>query len=510
MSDVVKRTWYALSIADVLFLVLIAGIMPRAKNGMLDDPGLGWHLRNIDAMIAQGGWLSEDPFSGPRRGAPWRTNQWIGDLVLRFGEAWGGKEGIAVVVTLVLAFTFRLLYGMLRVDGVPWPAAAGWTVWAATATAMSWAARPNVASLLFIMLVARACVGFHEGRYSQRRMLWLMPLMMLWANTHGGFAAGLLTMVGAGVIELGIALLTSNAETRQAARSRVLVWAYLFPGCVLATCLNPYGWTLYTWVFKLLGNSYFLSLHTEWFSPDFKAPGGIRYELLMLAVPLLLAVSRRRPNLVELGLSLLWLHYALSSRRFVGLWVLVVVPMLARLCLDVPVLRDWASRVSLSEGLRQLLAGSSSRPRPFLWSVAIGVGLLGWARVTDDYAGHNPRKIPDRALGWLIEHRPGKTILHDYNWGGYVTWLGWPETLNWIDDRTEVQGREHIEEYFSLANAVPGSETILDERGVEIVCFRPKTPLISRLLDHPDWEMIYEDDVAVILERRISSEPAKP
>ena len=36
------------------------------EHSLLDDPGLGWHLRNIDAMREQGGWLREDPFGDPR------------------------------------------------------------------------------------------------------------------------------------------------------------------------------------------------------------------------------------------------------------------------------------------------------------------------------------------------------------------------------------------------------------------------------------------------------------
>ena len=34
---------------------------------------------------------------------------------------------------------------------------------------------------------------------------------------------------------------------------------------------------------------------------------------------MLLAVSKRRPNLVELGLALLWFHFALTGFRYVSL-----------------------------------------------------------------------------------------------------------------------------------------------------------------------------------------------
>ena len=57
--------WYVPGGADLVFLVLSVLIIPSARQGMLDDPGLGWHLRNIDAMRAQGGWLGDN--AGPMR-----------------------------------------------------------------------------------------------------------------------------------------------------------------------------------------------------------------------------------------------------------------------------------------------------------------------------------------------------------------------------------------------------------------------------------------------------------
>ncbi|QDU63706.1 hypothetical protein Pan216_45870 [Planctomycetes bacterium Pan216] len=502
MSNTSKSSWFALGIPDILFLILVLGIVQRSQFGMLDDPGLGWHLRNVDAMWQQGGWLMEDPFSGPRAGAAWRTNQWLGDLVLRLGEAWGGKEGIAAVMTLFLAFMYRILYGIFRSDGLSWPAALFWTFWGVMATALSWGARPNVASLLFLMLLVRACNLFHEGRISRRRMFWLVPLMTLWANTHGGFVAGLVTLAATALIELGIGVLAPEPEQRSGGIARFVFLVILFPACVAATLINPYGWGLYPWIFQLLGDPFFMGLHTEWKSPDFHATGAFRYESLMLALPVLLTFSRRRVNALELALCLLWLHFALSGRRYVALWVLVSIPMMARLSLELPFWKRLGERFPISSDLAALLAKPPSRPAPFFWSLVIAVVFLGWARLTDDYAAHNQKRIPTQTLDWLTEHHGEKTILHHYNWGGYVTWSGWPETKNWIDDRNEVQGEEHVKDYFSLLDAAPGWEEQLVRGGVEIVCLPRDTPLVSRLLEHPDWSIIHEGKYAVVLERK--------
>ena len=45
---------------------------------------------------------------------------------------------------------------------------------AAMGISCSWVARPNLFTLLFVLLTARICIRFHEGRCSRRATLWLL------------------------------------------------------------------------------------------------------------------------------------------------------------------------------------------------------------------------------------------------------------------------------------------------------------------------------------------------
>src|SRR5207248_8755589 len=101
----------------------------------------------------------------------------------------------------VLAFTLRCLYRMLLRDGAPWPVAVFWTALGAMGTSCSWAARPNLFTMLFVQVTSRVCVLFHEGRLSRRATLWLWPLFAVWANVHGGFVAGFSLLGATPVIE---------------------------------------------------------------------------------------------------------------------------------------------------------------------------------------------------------------------------------------------------------------------------------------------------------------------
>ncbi len=496
-----KPRWFRLGLDDVLLLVLVLGIIQRSQDGMLDDPGLGWHLRNVDAMVEQRGWLAVDPFSGPQGGRPWLANQWLGDLVLRLGWWWAGLEGIAAVTTLTLALAFCLLYRLLLRDGLPWPAALFWTYLAVLGTSISWVARPNIFTIVFVMITAWVLERYHRQVCTRRDTLWLLPLFTIWANTHGGFVAGLLMIAVTLVIEASLAVAAPQASDRQEARPRLVHTSWLLAGTFVATLLNPYGWKLYPWVFHLLGNDFYMKANTEWYSPDFRSLGAFRYELLMLLVPILLYLSKRRPSLVALALCIVWLHLALSGQRYVPLWVVVTVPMLARLSMGIPALGELLNRLRLSEDIRTLLV---ARPQPKAWlgTVVIVIGLLAWARYTEGFSGHNPKNIPVSALTNLLGEHNGQVVFHHYNWGGWLTWHGWPRLRNWIDDRAEVQGQAHIEQWLRLMEGRPGWEQTFAEYGVELVCIPVNAPLAYQLQTHQGWKETYRDPYAVLFERK--------
>lgn len=492
------KTWFG--VADLVFLIFSLGVLLRARGSMLDDPGLGWHLRNIDAMLAHGGWLTHDPFTVPLADWPWRTNVWLGDLWLWLGWHWGGLNGIAVFTTIIIALTCRWLYSMLVRDGVAWPLAAFWTLLGGLGTSISWTARPNIFSVPLLMYIAWICDRYHRGKATRRETFWLLPLFVLWANLHGGFPAGIATIAVALAVEIALALGVPHSRNRQGARERAKHFALLLVGCLAATCINPYGWTMYPWIFQLLGNDYFMNNNLEWHSPDFHALGAMRYELFILVLPLAIALAKRRPSLAALAISILWLHAALSGQRYIALWVVVTVPLVARLSMSIPWLADLAARCQVTPELRSFF---STPPRPSRWiaTAAIALALVLWSRGADSFAAISPHRIPTQALDELVKRAEGKVVFHHYNWGGYITWQGWPKVRNWIDDRNEVHGQAHIEEYFAIIDARGPWREKLDRYRVALVCIPPHKPLAERLAEDPAWQETYRDEYAVIFER---------
>ncbi len=497
------RGWLTLrpGLADWLLLLLLVAIIHRAQGSMLDDPGVGWHLRNVDAMLAEGTWLTHDPFTQQHESATWRTNQWLGDLVLWLGWRWGGLEGIAAVTTILLALILRHLFRILSSENIPWPWALLWTYLAALGISFSFVARPNVFTILGVMITASTLDRYHRGVCTRRATLWLLPLFLIWVNTHGGFAAGLMMLIAAVGIEGVLAWGVPYGNERSGARVRMIHLLKLTVAVFVCTLINPYGLAIYSWIFQLLGNPFFMQFNGEWHSPDFHVLGAFRLELLLLLLPILLATCRHRPSLMALALCLLWLHLGLASKRYMPLWVVVTVPLLARLSVDLP----WLKKISNTLGQRWQLTGEfrrvlslpSRQSAPLFTAFACAL-LLVWARWCDDYAYHAPEHIPTRALRHVIDQHGDRCVFHHHDWGGWLTWHGWPRVKNWLDDRAEVQGQQHLMEYQDLLAARGAWEQILAEQGVEVVCIPPESSLAWQLASRRSWRETYRDDYAVV------------
>ncbi len=505
-----RLPWYAVGFADLLLVFFTLGILQTAGSGMVDDPGLGWHLRIADRMWESRGFIFSEPFCYPTEGQPAIAHAWLGDIVLRLAYGWGGLNGVAVLTALCLAWTLCLLYTRMTCEGTNWLVAAAWTFLAALGTSCSWLARPNVFTFPALVLVAGLCERYHAGAISAKKTLWLLPVFLLWPNLHGGFLAGILVLAVTYFVECALSLAASRGADRRAARKRLRWWTILGASLFAVTLVNPYGMGLYRWNLRMITDPFIRSgSTTEWLAPNFTEPGWFRIELLVLLFPLLAALNRHRISPLPLALGVVWLHFGLTGARYSPLWVVVVVPTLAVLTAGIPWLTVTAKKAvgGLSADLRTWVAKGPPQSSPFL-GLALSALLLFASPWMGNLARHDQDLIPSQSLDKLLEMYHGERVFHWANWGGYLTWHGWdchPRFKTWINDRLDIHGQEATERYRAVIQARPGWEGALRAYGVELLCIPPGSPLARAARESPNWRAAYEDARLTVFRRVESS-----
>src|SRR5579883_2494937 len=199
----------------------------------LSDRDWPWHLADFDRMTREGLWpwsraLFEDRFSYASEG-DFLPVHWIFEVTLGVAERAMGVAGVEVVRVFLVALAFALLAGLLGKRGLGPLASAAVALIVAAATRGRLLERPHLVTLIGLILLWDQLLGFREGK---KKHLWmLVPLFLVWANSHPGVVYGVIFAVGFAV----------------AARFSWKGWAGVLGGCV-ATLATPAGPRLYPYL----------------------------------------------------------------------------------------------------------------------------------------------------------------------------------------------------------------------------------------------------------------------
>ncbi len=134
-------------------------------------------------------------------------------------------------------------------------------------------------------------------------------------------------------------------------------------------------------------------------------------------------------------------------------------------------------------------------------SDALLIAVTGFGVAAKRMYFHRPRITPAERNSF-DRHAKAGPILNDYNFGGYLDFVGIPP---FIDGRAELYGEAYMlrhDRALSLQN-LPDFLRLLDEYRVSARRCSRRRRRPSRLLDRlPDWQRIYADDIAVVHLRR--------
>lgn len=290
------------------------------------DPDLWWHLR-------LGQWIADNHaiphtefFSYTANGAPLVAHEWLSELLFWAVHAVVGLAGLAVVAGLATWSGLLALAWIARQRG-----ASGFNVGAVLllgAKAMQPISGTRPQMLTFALLCWSLFLLDRHLRRGGRAIWLLVPLFLLWANLHAGFAAGLALLV----VALTAAALDSRwlHKLDSTARRRLATAAGALLLSSLAVLVNPNGFDLYR--YAILGSTPAAhQLIQEWQSPDFTTIGMAPLALLILATAASMALNRRRLLPSHVILAVIGVAAALLAVRNIAIAVALMSPGLAEL-----------------------------------------------------------------------------------------------------------------------------------------------------------------------------------
>jgi len=501
--------------ADLVFLVIFCALVFTPwPTRMLSDAGTGWHIRNGEHILATHAVPHVDYFSYTAAGKAWFAWEWLYDIAIAGIHAIAGLNGTVVFTALIIALTFALLFRTAAALSENIFVSAALTFLTAACSSIHFLVRPHVLTWLFTLAWMVALRAIQEGR--SRALYWLPPMMLVWANVHGGFVIGL---VLAGIFSLAnfwTYLTVSCPKKRRASGGLARRFAGATVISALVTLANPYRVKLWAHLHEYLGSPFLMNTILEFQSPDFHWLEMKFFAALLLITVISLALQAGKIRALDLMLVMFSIYAGLYAARNVPLSAIIltltVAPIAARALselskkqeLNLTVRRYFVLLDSLNLRMSIVEGRLIGWALPVVVVIAVSVTAIHGGRIGSIQAmnaSFDENRLPVKAVNYVAASGVRTQMFAPDDWGGYLTYRMYPDFKVYIDDRHDFFGEPFVREYMQAANAGPKWGAVLDRYSVNRVLIRADSPLAAVLEVAPGWKLVYRDSQACIFMR---------
>ena len=477
---------------DFFFILVLAGALATGSRMLNTDSDLGRHL-SLGAYILSSGHIpTHDILSFTKAGEPRPPYEWLAQVLLAAANHVLGLDGVVLLIAGLIALAFTLVYidaaGRSRAPILSLLIVA----WAAVAASLHWLARPHIFSFV---LFAAWLYGLERTRRLQPWRIWYFPVLMLvWANTHGGFLYGFLALIAyaAGWFV--------DSLRRSANRAHGSRWLIITISSLVASILTPDLW--HNWDAVLNNRSaYVLSQTAETMPLRLTLPAVWPFIALVALAAILLLLLRAHAPATHVFLLAGLLLLSIVMVRNIPFFAIAAAPILSSWAAEV------AAGVKVWVRVEDRLSQIDATFRGFLWSglavllVVVAFAYRDAAARTDVFS-FRPDIFPVQAADWLIANPQPGHMFSDFNWGGYLLYRLWPGQQVFIDSQSDFYGEALTREAAQIAAGDPGWQAALDRHEVHWILVPRSAGLASAASSSPAWRVTYQDDIAVILIRR--------
>lgn len=505
-----------------LALLFVFGSFLHFFGARVADPDLWQHVRYGRMICIDRTFPRTDDVSYTVPGAPLLNHEWLAQCAL--AGAWqaggapllfAGKLAVGALTLLALRDATFSIAALLPPGAPPSPfALAIGLVFAMAVVSPGMMFRPQLATILLLAvqgaLLARADRRLLAPRGSSPRVgveLVAQPLLLAaWANTHGGFAIGLVQLAcwAAAVVLRAMAPEPAWSRRERPSRAEAAIVAVVATIGAAATLLNPYGPGLHAFLLRTLGVHGEIS---EWEPVDLLSLDFLRFKLLAVAAAAALLLLWRARRSIPLArvvadwrtpLLLLAGWAGFRHQRHTVLFAILATPLVVATA-------EWLRRREVRREIPR-----PSRAVPLAIGAAVAAISLGqvaqWGHVLvrDGLAIRYDRgEFPVDAMAFLRHAGLSGNVAVPFEWGSYATWNLPAGSKVFIDGRFEtVYPPGVIRDYFAFRHGSDGWERLLEAWPTEVVVVRRSTGVQDRLFRRPDLEYVYSDPAALVFVRK--------
>jgi len=487
------------SIADIIFISLFLLLSFSAGKDLLGDVDTGYHIRAGEYILETFSIPKDDIFSFITPTLPWTAHEWLSEMIMALVHKAFGLTGVVLFFAFIISLVYYLFYKMIKTDKDNIILTTFIILLVLISSQIHWLARPHIFSLLLTLIWYYL---LDQYQYHNKNYLYIFPpIMLLWVNLHGGFLAGFI-LLGIYLFGNGVKFITSQNAERDIYKKKAGFLGLITVACLFVSLVNPYTYHILLFPFNLVSNKFIMDHVSEFMSPNFHDLYAKPFEFLLILTLIVLSISKKVLNIIELIMLILFIHMSLYSARYVPLFCIIIAPILMKL--TGPLLEESNGKlIQFFKKRAENISEMDASARGYLWPVFSVVLVVVFAAGNIINYKFDIKTKPVAAVEFLKkEHIKGNMFDND-EFGDYIIYAAWPEYKVFVDGRSDMYGVDIMKEYLKVISIKPGWDEVLKKYNITWIIYNAKTALSVLLMERDDWELIYADKVANIFVKDI-------
>lgn len=480
-------------------MVLFAGAVLTVSCFYLLSPvrdnDFFWHLKTGEWILENKRLLTEDIFSytTPLPLGTFQhfvlTGYWLSQLIYAVSYLYAGMEGIVILRFVIFS---ALMYCMWsRRKGDPILYASLLMLFVISLVGGFPFERPQAFSFVFfafLLGMLEKTVSNPVPRLFSKGSVAVAALMIVWANSHGGYLLGQVTLLVYMLMEGAKFVHPSLQPVTKETYGSLLVLGVIGIAFSLISPNTYHGYEM------LRPNTFMLSLNREYKSTlevlrHFRDYGVLLWWSIMLLTAVAFFIHRRVPNLTQIALISGLGYYSFVHVRYMPFFLIAALPV-------------------VSEGL------SGKRFTRLARRIAVPAALLVAIIFARDEATNlnniqsgdwiQDERFPVKAADFILANGLKGNMYNHFNWGGYLIWRLAPERKVFVDGRClneEVDWQAYAISlaYAGREPAAPLWKQLLQRYDVRYIIIPPMfssgrpLPLANELMKSEDWALVVSD-----------------
>ncbi|MFZ5644836.1 MAG: hypothetical protein ACOY46_14725 [Bacillota bacterium] len=455
MTDI-KRI-YSLLLAMGIFFSVLTSYNTQLLFSMDNDTF--WHVKTGEYIYTHREIPSADVFSwyGAENNFKWINHEWLYDLLIFAVHSIYGLKGVAIFTSIIAGLVFLLLYILMEIRSRNTFLSLFLACIAIAGMVNFLSPRPQTISYCLLLLMAIAL--------EKKKWPGVLPIIIIGVNVHGGF------------YPMYILLLTYYLW-------REKPWLVLVSP--LLVMLNPYGWEIITYPFRVQMYPEFTKYIMEWTATKLTGQGH-EYNLITYIVLFLLIFNKKIKKEDALFSLFIIVQTFMAARHITFLYLLVI-----------PVLTPYIAQNNIFTDLKEAF----EKKLKYVYVVTLLVLLSLAVYDTDFNKPVNTSNFPDKKVIIFIKENNLKRIYNMYDDGGFLIYN---DIKPMIDGRADIfapiyNDTNLFKDYFEADLLMKDYKKFLDNYMINYVIINKNRPIYQAMQHSVFFKNIYEDDLYVIVQ----------